>query len=217
MWEIGGREISSIAVVDDQPESRESLGWVLADSDLEMLDVTGPLASIDFARRTAFDSADALICDHHLSARNYASFSGAELVAASTREGCLAVLCTRFIGPDIDSIRPLMPHIPVVRRPDELNEPDELRVALDTCAAELDGNPTPQRRLWRAQLVVERIEDDLYDMSIPSWPIDETIRIRAEDVPTEIQPQIEDGFRAYGWVNLGAESPDHLFIGRWDN
>lgn len=216
MWTIGEHTISTVAVVDDEKGSRESLGWMLSDADLEMREVDGPLRDIDSAQESAFSAADALICDHHLSVRNYAVFAGAELVARSVRAGSLAILCTRFIGPDIDDIRPLLQYIPVVRRPDELNEPKELYRALVLCADELDGNAPPQRRLWRAQLVVDRVDDSSFDVSVPSWELEESIRLRLEDVPQRLRPHVKVGFRTHVRTNLGAEEADQLFIESWE-
>lgn len=204
-------------MVDDEPSSRSSLGWMLTDSDLEPVPLDGPLHELSETRDLVRARADALICDHHLSVRNYARFSGAELVAQSIRGGFPALLCTRFIRTDIDSIRPLLGWVPVIRTPDELNEPDELRAALADCAAELAGERPPERKTWRTQLVVERVDsvDESFDASFPAWEIEETVRIRLQDVPTAIQPQIKIGFRTHVSANIGARESDLLFVEEW--
>lgn len=217
MWNIDGASINAVAVVDDDPDGRSSMEWVLSDAALATKTIDGPLDSLEGAEKLVFDGADALICDHHLSIRNYAGFTGAQLVARSTRAGRLAVLCTKFIGTELDEIRPLMADLPVVRRPDELNEPDELYWALKTCAEEIRGNPAPERKIWRAQLVVERSEPDGIDVSFPSWPLDEAIRIRLSDIPATMHARLEPGFRTYAFVNLGATSSDQLYVSRWED
>lgn len=212
MWNIGQRIISSVAVVDDDAESRKSIGWMLSDSDLEMKELNGPLSNISDTRYQVYSEANALICDHYLSVSNYAQFGGAELVAECIKSGSLAILCSRFLRSDIDNIRSSLRYIPVVRRSDELSGPDELYEAFALCAEELDGNVPPDRKIWRAQIVVERIEKPYFDVSVPSWQLEETIRLRLEDTPHEIRPKIGIGFRMYAWANLGAETSDSFFI-----
>lgn len=212
MWNIGQHSISSVAVVDDDAESRRSIGWTLSDSGLEMKELDGPLRNVTDTRHQVYLEANALICDHYLSVSNYAQFGGAELVSECIRSGSLAILCTRFLWPDIDDIRSLLRYIPVVRRSDELNEPEELYEAFALCAEELDGNVPSDRKIWRAQIVVERIERPYFDVSVPSWQLEETIRLRLEDTPHEVRSKIGIGFRMHVWANLGAETSDRFFI-----
>lgn len=212
MWNIGRHKISSVAVVDDDAESRKSIGWTLSDSNLRMEELNGPLVDLYDTKIQVNDKADALICDHYLNVSNYAQFKGAELVAECITSGSLAVLCTRFMRSDIDDIRSSLRYIPVVRRADELNEPDELYEAFALCAEELDGNVPPDRKIWRAQIVVERIEEPYFDVSVPSWQLEETIRLRLKDTPNDIEPKIRIGFRMHVWANLGAETSDRFFI-----
>ena len=211
MWHIGQHMISSVAVVDDEAESRESIGWMLSDSDLEMRELEGPLTTVTDTQDQVL-GANAVICDHYLSSKNYAQFTGAELVSGCIKSGFLAVLCTRFLSSDIDDIRSLLRYIPIVRRPDELKEPNELYEAFTLCAEELDGNVPPERKVWRAQVVVERIESPYFDVSVPSWPLEESVRLRFVDIPSEIEPEIKIGYRTYVGANLGAQTSDQLFI-----
>lgn len=215
---IGRKEFSTIAVVDDEESSRESLGWMLSDAGLKMHAPPGPLQAVGSAHQGIVDAADALICDHRLSVRNYARFQGAELVAESIREGFPAILCTRCQGTDIDSIRPMLPNIPVMLRWDELNEPEQLWTALGDCTEELSGNLAPERRRWRSQLVVERVndEDGTFDVYIPAWELEELIRLRLNDLPEALKPRVQEGFRTHAQVNLGAQTSDRLFVTEWE-
>ena len=101
------------------------------------------------ANDMAGSTGDALVCDHHLRVTNYADFNGAELVARSIGLGRLSVPCTRYTGTEVELIRPFLPQIPVLVRPDELNEPDELLAALTECALELSGEIAPERKAWQ--------------------------------------------------------------------
>lgn len=211
-------DFSTIAVVDDEESSRESLGWMLSDAGLEMHALPGPLASVGSVQTQIAKETDALICDHRLSVKNYALFQGAELVAESIRQGFPAILCTRCQGTDIDSIRPMLPHIPVVRRWDELNEPEQLRAALSDCTEELSGNLPPERKPWRSQLVVESVNhaDGTFDVYIPAWELEELIRLRLSDLPDSLKPRIQEDFRTHAQINLGAQTSDRLFVKEWE-
>ncbi len=214
---LDGTPISAVAIVDDEAESRQSLGWLLTDAELDCVEIEHALTDLHQAAVEVGSNSQALICDHHLRGTNYAQFDGAELVAHSVKQGFIAVLCTRYAGADIDSIRPFLAHIPVVRRPDELNEPDELWSAFDECRQELLGNVHPQRKVWRTQLVVERLDSDdqTVIVSVPGWALEESIRLRRSDIPPDIQPLIKIGFRCHAYVNLGVENPERLFIKSW--
>jgi len=205
-----------VAVVDDEEGSRTSMGWVLSDAELRAVPIVGPLQDLEDAFRKVTAESHGMVCDHHLNVRNYARFSGARLVSFATRNQFPAILCTRYNGSDIDVIRPLLPDIPVVLRPDEINEPDEVHRAFRDCKAELDGKVSPERKAWRAQIVIERIDDErkVVDLAVPAWTLEESIRLRFEDIPAAVRPQIAVGFRTHAYVNLGAESPDALFV-KW--
>jgi hypothetical protein len=217
-WRLGDHDVRRIGLIDDEPGSRQSLGWVVNDASLEPVPYEGPLPSIDECLTMIASSSDALVCDHHLRVTNYADFNGAELVARNIGLGHLSILCTRYTGTDIELIRPFLPQIPVLVRPDELNEPDELLAALTECALELSGEIAPERKTWRTQVVVERIELDesTVDFSVPAWTIEETVRYRKADLPGDLFARLAVGFRCYARVNLGAESPERLFVHRWE-
>lgn len=215
MLSVGSQQIQTVAVVDDDENSRQSLGWPLEDADLAMHPVDGPLSDIPETCAMIRNTAQALICDHHLSgSSNYATFSGAELVAASILQGMPSVLCTRYAAADILAIRPFLAHIPVLLPPNRLNEPDDLHRALADCIAELDGRVPPERKPWRTQLVVERIDDgdDTFYATLPAWQTDQAIRMRLSDVPDDLRSDVRIGFRFHAMANIGEERPERLFV-----
>lgn len=217
-WHLRDHDVRRIGLIDDEPGSRQSLSWVVNDASLESVPYEGPLPSLDDCLSMIASTSDALICDHHLRVTNYADFNGAELVARNIRLGQLSVLCTRYTGTDIEMIRPYLPEIPVLVRPDELNEPDEILAAFTECALELAGEIAPERKAWRTQIVVERIDNDdsTVDFSVPAWTIEETVRYRTVDLPSSLAPNLHIGYRCYARVNLGAESAERLFVHRWE-
>lgn len=218
MWQIGSHSIATVAVVDDDAGSRESLGWLLSDAGLEMHELKGPLSTVNKECAALPKAAHAVICDHNLSARaNYATFAGAELVASVTMHGFPAILCTRYAATDILAIRPLLPYIPVLLPPNELREPEELHDALVECVAELAGNILPERKPWRTQVVVEQVDntDRTFCVSLPAWEIDQVVRLRLEDVPEDLRDDIKIGYRSYAMANIGTDRMDRLYIREW--
>lgn len=218
-WAIADRQIDRVLVVDDEADARSSLQWMLADAELEAVDQAGPLPPLEALLPKMTAEADAAICDHHLRTKNYASFDGAELVALSCTRGFPAVLCTRYVDSDIDTIRPFLDRIPAIRRPDELNEPEELRAALEDCIGEMKGTVREERRTWRTQVAVDRVDaldDDILYVEVPAWPLDQTIRLRRKFLPSEVRPQMHEGFRCHAHVNLGAPTADLLFFVGWE-
>lgn len=217
MLTIRDHSISTIGVVDDSQQARQARRLLVRDSGFEMYDESGPLLSSSDAAYDLATHCQALICDHHLNTNaHYASFLGAELVARAVQSGLPSILCTRYINADIVDIRPYLPQIPVVISPQQLRDPDDLRHVLDTCIAEMNGDIAPERRRWRAQLVVEEIADnDIFFASIPGWDTDQVIRLRRTDVPGSIRDAICVGFRTYVRANLGEERPERFFVTDW--
>ena len=217
MLNIRHHPISTIGVVDDSQRARQSRGLLLADAGLEMFDVVGPLPSVISTRQLLSPACEAVICDHHLNTNaNYAHFLGAELVAHSVSKGLPAVLCTRYMVAEILDIRRHLPMIPSLLSPQELCSPEDLEIALETCIGEMEGDILPERRVWRAQVVIEDVADDgTFIAAFPGWDTGQCIRFRHVDVPKSLRDLIRIGFRTYVEANLGEERPERLFVTRW--
>lgn len=217
MLNIRDRTISTIGVVDDSQKARQSRGLLLADAGLNTLDIAGPLESVAYARELLSPACEAFICDHHLNTNaNYAQFLGAELVAHAVSEGLPAILCTRYMVAEVLDIRRHLPMIPALLSPQDLSEPDDLQGALKVCIDEMEGDVLPERRAWRAQIVVEDIADDgTFVADFPGWDTGQFIRFRNSDVPEEMRDSIRVGFRTFVLANLGEERPERFCVTRW--
>ena len=89
------REI--IALVDDDPIAAGTLSVLLEDAGYEAVEVESPLESIESAIAQISRVATAAVCDHRLSPRGLAHFSGAELVAQLYAIKFPAVLISQFL------------------------------------------------------------------------------------------------------------------------
>lgn len=217
LTELNNIPIETVAIVDDESKSRSSLSMCVEDSPFHPCEIDGPLREIQNAHQLIASKAQGCICDHQLqSPARYADFSGAELAAWNNQHGLPSLLCTRFLGTDTQMplIRAYLQHIPVLRKPDQLEEPEQIREAFGVCVRELSGSFTPERRSWRTQLVVEELDrkDQTISVSLPAWQVDGAIRIRMGDVPHDLLCSIGIGSRTFVRANIGAEDQELLYI-----
>lgn len=217
MLEVNGRRIETVAIVDDNTQSRASLVMCVDDSPLEPRPIKGPLREIEEAYRLIASEAQGCICDHQLQTQgHYASFSGAELAAWNNRHDLPSILCTRFFGSDAQMplIRGFLKYVPVLCRPEELEEPEDIVEALQACASELSGSFSPERRPWRTQVVVEQLDrkDRTVSVSLPSWQVNEPVRVRIDDITASLHAMLKVGYRTFVRANIGATQPELLYI-----
>lgn len=214
------REISRVAIVDDQAESRKSYGYTVENADLLAVPADDPLGDVVSNARlnTLQSKSDAALCDFNLSGRAYASFNGAELVSHWYRENFPAILCTKWEKVQIEHIRPLRRWIPVLMQPSDLNE-ESLVAGLEDCIYELQGNFKPERRPWRAQvhfLEADKEFSGYYFAEVPGWDRSEVFRIKTSDISSNAEHIILPDFRCHARVNLGAEDLESLYICDWE-
>jgi hypothetical protein len=207
----------SVAIVDDNDASRESFGFTVEDAHLNPLPATGPLGSLaNFRERLA--GTDFLLSDYELRARNYANFTGAELVAQRQRSGQPSVLCTKYEKPQVERIRPYRRWIPALLAPDELT-PDILLSSLERCIGEIRGEFEPAREPWRA--LVRFVEEDpetpgRYFVELPSWSVRELLPVSTADLPEHIASQVAPDFRCHAMINLDSERYEDLYFDGWE-
>lgn len=213
---LAGRSIDTVEIVDDEPAVREAYLYTVGDAGLSPHEVPGPLRGAGEVAQTLAGTSDAALCDQLLKRRNYANFNGAELAACLYRLSVPALLCTAWEDQMLDEIRPWRRWIPVLMKPEDLNE-DTLPHALESCVEELDHGIPSHRRPWRTQVHVVDLEGERGRMyvHVPAWG-DDLIRLGIRDVPEAIQNELDGDYRCYARVNLGAESPSDLFFDEWE-
>lgn len=215
MVEIYGREIETVAVVDDETRSRESLLMCVDDSPVSSFSVLGPLPQMTTTYQLIASRAQGCICDHDLQKQgDYAQFSGAALAAWNNRHDLPSILCTRYLDSQMPSIRGYLKDIPVLCKPDQLEHPEEIMDAFRLCVAELNGSFVPERRSWRTQVVVEQLDtgDRTISVSLPAWQVDDWVRVRIDDVPLHLRGDLKIGFWTYVRANIGESRPEFLYI-----
>ena len=215
------QELKRVALVDDDPTAAATMRVLLEDAGYEPIGVEPPLQSIQDAIIQIRGASFAAICDHRLSPRGLASFSGAELVAQLYENAFPAVLVSQYFQIDQNvSIRKYRSKIPILLARDELG-PDRLADAIRVCSDEISGRRLPNRRGWRTlvRVVAKGIEggEDVLDAIIPGWRPDEAVRFPAEllghhrnSLPEGRSDQLE--LRFFASVNIGAEVSGDLYL-----
>lgn len=206
----------SVAIVDDHADARESFGYTVEDADLRPIPIEGAIGSLADSA-SLVRGADIVLSDYELRAKNYANFTGAELVAARQRAGQPAILCTKYEKPQIERIRPFRRWIPVLMAPDDL-EPGSLLKAISKCRAELDGRFEPDRKPWRS--LVRFVEadpesDGRFFVELPSWELGLMVPVHRAHLPVAVQSLIEPDFRCHAMVNLGSERYEDVYFDDW--
>lgn len=211
------RTITSVAIVDDQEEARESYEDSVIDALLEPVVEVGPLGNLVEYRASLTGKADSLLCDYKLRVKNYAKFDGAELVAACYEQGYPAVLCTRFQDAQFEDIRAYRDRIPSLLDPDTLDS-DALTQAFEAVVRELVEGPAPRRRPWRTQVHVVEVDDalNMVFVDLPGWHSSNVIRLKSTQLPPQVRIKLRPGYRCHAQVNIGAEETHELFFKEWE-
>ena len=211
------REIDRVAVIDDSPDARAGYSYAIEDARLIAVDQPGPLPPLEEFRDQVAASADAALCDYHITVQEYASFDGAQLVASATRSGFPMVLCTRWEQAHLERLRHLRRWIPALLRPDEL-EPDTLIAAIRRTVEEIVVGPQPTRRPWRALVRVEEVDEQggRFYVALPGWHSEDVVALMLSAIPQGVRDRIAPGSRHHAQVNLGAELLDDLYFSDWE-
>lgn len=211
------RRMDETLIVDDQRDARDAYEETVEDAELTPLAEEGPLPATagEYYRLIQEGPATAALCDHMLAHRNYAIFTGAELVAELTRNGFPAVLCTDY-RELIDDIRPYRQWIPSLQHPGRMT-PDDFVHGLEDCLLEISGKFKPHRRAWRTlvKIVGVHADENRFLAEVPAWAAT-VIPLKFVNVPAQILEQLEPEFRCRARVNLGAESLEDIYFTDWE-
>lgn len=111
-------------------------------------------------------------------------------------------------------IRAHLKYLPVLCTPEQLEEPDDIVDAFEACTFELNGSFTPERRSWRTQVIVEELDhmDRTVSLSIPAWQVNDTIRVRIDDVPVNLRDTLKIGGHRFVRANIGATQSELLYL-----
>lgn len=223
---LSDRTIERVCLVDDKEEVRAMYRYHVEDLSLTPNEVTGPIQSFEALISTFDAKRDAVISDFQLTSANYARQTGDWLVSRLYQKQIPAVLCTRWSGSGLpEEVRFRRRQIPVVLSPTDLH-PDSIRSAFNLCTEEFSGRFSKVRKPWRALIRIEGAEANgsshfRLAIVVPSWDpnigLSYLVPNDAGEVLQRIAQRVSKGeiVRAFGQVNLGADSDIDVYIDEW--
>ena len=214
-----------VALVDDDPAEREAVGVQLEDAGFEPILVENLDLTVSSAVDQLRGMAAAAVCDHLLSRRGLANFTGAELVAGLYDHHFPAVLLSGYLQDDQDvSIRRFRDKIPVLLSRKETNS-NRLKDGISTCRGEIGGDVSPERIGLRSLIrVVGRTfenDEDNVSVIVPAWSQDRIVRL-----PTALlgefaamlpeRGEVLPSLYLIGTVNIGAQTAGDLYFNHFE-
>ncbi|MCY3959462.1 MAG: hypothetical protein OXG65_14390 [Chloroflexi bacterium] len=214
-----------VAVVDDVPDYAETAAGIAEEAGLTptIIEPTHGSFSVpnDLLEQIRTTRSSAVICDHRLSDRGFASFTGAEFVSALYQERIPAVLLSTFSSIDDDtSIRLHRVHIPsLVDR--SFLDPEIVIGGLERCDSELSGIIAPDRKSWRTLVRIEGVSQEsstaVADAIIHTWNPVSAVRFPLELIEDRaIRENLCDRdtwpVRLFARVNVGCHNGSELYF-----
>lgn len=206
----------TIAVIDDNGQAAEAVGYTLEDAGFTPWIFPGTAETAEAAAIKIQENADAAICDHRLSPLGLANFDGAELAAILIEKQIPAVLISQFVSQDYDvSIRRWRAKVPSLICRDEFRA-ETIKDALELCRREISGEIFPERRKHRTLLRIADIQNEaneqVIDAILPAWNRQRAVRFPLTMVPKKHHHLVQKGQYLIAYVNLGALRPEDLFL-----
>jgi hypothetical protein len=206
----------AVAIVNDDTSEQQVWSELVKDAGYRPVILSGPF--VDAPQMAMVIEANAVfaICDHRLSPKNLAQFTGASAVAEMTVRGKVAaLLVTHYLEPDAEiTIRRYRRNIPVLLR--ELPSPESMPGVFRRCREEVQGNVPANRRPWRTLVRITGTSReqgiDLVEALKPAWNPEKIVRFPLELVREDLRGTIQPGLRLFARVNVGAEEGRDLFL-----
>ena len=199
-----------VAIVDDKQSQARTVARVVEDAGMIPLIITEGQGEFtrpqDLMELVVSQDCAAVVCDHRLTERPFASFFGAEFVARSFRMKIPGVLLSTYASEDArTTIRLHRADIPSVVRWETL-DPEPLRDGLLRCLDEIGGWVEPEREPWRVMVRVSRVTQEASGKTV--WAVMHTL-----DPDREVQfphALIED-LHISSLLRIGFEGEMRLF------
>ena len=218
---------TKVAVVDDERFTAEVVADIVEEAELVPIiisDGDGPFQEVtQLLELIRWQECAAVVCDHRLSGTPFASFVGAELIAALYSKNIPGLLLSTFAGVDSDSsIRRYRARIPCLISRSQL-DPDYILEGLRLCDSELKGQYAPERCSRRTLVRVVEVSsspvdgDTVVDAIMHSWDPDFGVRFPLDLIEDpQIQRSLKEDFtgvtRLFAQVNIDCANSMDLFF-----
>ncbi|HHX8313858.1 TPA: hypothetical protein ACVOYK_002212 [Vibrio diabolicus] len=212
--------MKKIAIVDDDRDSRESLGFLVDDAGFDPVLIEGCFGNKKQKLIDKIQEHDVygVISDHRLTHGKLANFLGSELLANLYDQSIPSILITQFLDVDADtSIRRHRDKLPaVIGRGNQ--DPDLLIKLLEFSKNELLIGRSVTRKPHRAIIRIDDLrshqEDGTIEGIVINWNANVKIRFPSDIIPSDILNELShtEINRIMAFVNTGAESSEEIFI-----
>lgn len=202
-----------VAVIDDEPDGRDTIIDLLGEHHFEPVAILGPFGS-DLDRLIAeVDRADPgfVICDHRLTAKQYATFTGLQVVERLIENKRPAMLITTFKEPDLIALRAARPRVPVIKGRDGFNY-EEVSHLREIVRLEIAEQPVASRKPHRVVLRVADVRLNDIDIVVPSWNREHAFILPKAQLAGTVRGAVRKGDYLLGDVNIGATSEDEIYF-----
>ena len=209
-------KIKVVAVIDDGDDTAQTMINVLEDGDFTAYR-QNPTATVEEMVEDIVARSDAAVCDHRLRYGGFGDFSGADLAARLIIRKHPAILVTQYLDQEADvAIRNFRPHLPVVLRRGQADEPDELRDAFARCITEIDRgrkNERIEQRTLLQVLAVEKVDQDMViDAIVDGFDSSDTVRFPLTLVTENHRDGVKVGSLLVAFSNVRATEKVDLFF-----
>jgi CheY-like chemotaxis protein len=219
-----------IAIVDDEKQARETLAETLELVGFETFIVEDSFTEVEALAEYIQANAQAVICDHRLSDRGLAPFTGSELMPSLYNNKFPSLLITQYTETDINvSIRRYREVIPVVLERDDLVDLFDLDIiankvnkGFETCSNEFQGIMSSARRPHRTLIHVIDIttdsDEEVAEVFVPSWNRHRAVRFPVSQIPDDLLATLKSQLKQKkdAWliarVNTEAKKADDLYF-----
>lgn len=206
-----------VAVIDDNEDGRDTIIDELSDHNYKGVAITGRYGSDIQRLLSEIEAQDPgfVICDHRLTAQQFASFNGLQVVEALIARKRPAMLLTTFQDPERITLRAARSRVPVIRGRDGFRI-DEIAHLRDMVQLEIDDKPVASRKPHQVLLRVEAVRPHEVDVVVPSWRRDHALVVPRSLLGTNVRSVVKRGDYLLGDVNIGAAHEDELFFANLD-
>lgn len=204
-----------VAVIDDNEDGRDTIVDDLDALSFKGIPIEGTFGDdLDRLLNEVEDfDPQFVICDLRLSARQFASFDGLQVVKALIARQRPAMLLTTYQDPERIYLRAARSHVPVIRGRDGFRIQD-VPALHEIVRREIDDQPVASRKRHRVLVNVEAVRPDAdeIDVVVPSWRRDHALVLPRSLLGSAVRTVVKPGDTILGQVNIGAADEEELFF-----
>lgn len=206
-----------VAVIDDDDDGRDTIIDLLGEQNYTGVAITGRFGNDIERLLNEIETADPrfVICDHRLTAKQFASFNGLQVVEELIARKRPAMLLTTFQDPDRIVLRAARPRVPVIKGRDGFKI-EEVSFLCDVVSKEIANEPVTSRKPHRVLLRVEAVRDNEIDVVVPSWNRNHAFVLPKSILGMSVRGAVKDRDYLLGDINIGATSEEELYFANVD-